>query len=246
MAGFQGAVSSYQYQDLIRVVKLRTGWLPVNKRATHYIEGREPICASCDKVEDIPHLFQCSAGICREEWLTRVQRGLRTRGTPDDLLAAIVLGLSSWLAETKSTCPVESNSLLQIAFDQQTAIGWGSMCRGFVASGWSAAHYAAVKPKNEVGWSIAFHKILFDAFLELWKQRNEAVHGSASEQVHREHAALAQRVRTLHSSSARLLPCDRRRLCPWTLEQILGKPKSFQRQWVRMAARAFPEALDRA
>jgi len=66
--------SRLDHNDFVRIVKLRTGWLPVNKRATHYITGRKPCCSRCPAGEDIDHLFKCMTGTRQEEWKTQIQK----------------------------------------------------------------------------------------------------------------------------------------------------------------------------
>jgi hypothetical protein len=245
-AAYAAASRRYDYNDRLRILKLRTGWLPINKRACHYIQGRSAICPSCHDLEDVDHLFRCLAGTRQEEWRGQIRNGLTTIRTAGPVTEALMRGIDNWLQNTSGPETMATADHIKAASGQQSSIGWGLLCRGFVAIGWQKAQNEEKEETNQLRWGIECNRIIFDAFLMVWSKRNGAVHGTATEQRQQEISGLRVRVSDLYDRGTRILPCDKRWIFPTDEDNMLKRPHRFQRQWVRMAERAVPSAEIRA
>jgi len=131
------------------------------------------------------------------------------------------------------------------AFEEQHLIGWHLACRGFLAASWfgeEQRQHSAKRGKN----GVMIHKEIFAAFLSLWAARNEELHGDILTQRQKQDTQLAAQVRDCFKEGTKILPSDRGRIFPCTTEEMLRKPRAAQKQWLRLAAKMLPGALQRA
>jgi len=132
------------------------------------------------------------------------------------------------------------------AFDSKSKIGWGGFVRGFVASEWVRTCITLSGGKLPVRWGTLLHRAIFDSFLWIWSIRNTSVHGTAESQRVRVISLLDTRIQELYDRSVQLLPADRARIFPLSLDSLRSRLRQYRRQWTEMAAREMEAVLARA
>ncbi len=233
----------YDYNDRVRLIKMRTGWLSVNARASHYISGRSADCPSCSTKEDMDHFFRCKASERCDKWLQAVVGHLESGTNNAGAGSVFSQGLAQWHGGSVISPPDQCAEGVRSAFHAQTTIGWHLAGRGFLAKEW--ARCASTTGEGDK-WIAAVHRAIFDAFLKLWSARNEAMHGTPSIQTAREEADTKAKIRAAYEQSRKILPSDARWIFTIPEERLLSKPKAFQKQWLRMSQQVLPGAIQRA
>lgn len=246
--------------DRRRIVQLRCGWLPVNKRLAKFMPDREPACPRCNDtatIESVEHLIICPfSEPTILVFIHKLDQHLRTDSTLHPLRTAMITGLLHWarhpelpLEWEESHFPVEVNKALKA----QEAIGWGLMIRGFCASAWSRAqhsHYCTLPRENHATgplWSARLIQCFFQLFFDNWKHRNGAVHGAnevAQQAIQR--AALRTAIEHQFSFSNALLPVDRQEIFgALTPLKVLSFTPRAQADFIAFAKDCLPSALAR-
>jgi hypothetical protein len=181
-------LSSYDINDQRRIIKFVHNWLPTNKRLHREKMSPTQRCPLCYYlVEDEWHLF-----ICRHPGQQEVMRTLQSRITKElkiqEEVKNLIISIIPASAKDRNWQPPNGSTTTK-GMASQTRVGWfqiayGRLAKEFVAS--LAAMDESSNPKasaemhgKKLIWSI------WDAFLQLWKQRNEAVHG-ITEQTRKE------------------------------------------------------------
>jgi hypothetical protein len=182
-----------------RFQKLRCGWLPVNNREARSDPNRVSGCSACSSSnltpETVDHIFQCPAPARRRALLERFE-GLFTylRGikTAPSLLSAMQTGAWAWIEQREppnvDALDIPDNrlgSLVRKAYNEQTALGWNSLFRGFWGMLWRLAQEEQLRMYhsreiNDTGerWVARAQMWFFDTFELVLHLRNEDEHGS--------------------------------------------------------------------
>jgi hypothetical protein len=106
---------------------------------------------------------------------------------------------------------------LKRAHKEQRQLGWSSCLRGFLTKSWEEAQAEAMNAEGRPStkeqanhWSKNCLKAIFQLFLEAWKLRNEAAHGSDPESIERaKRAQIATTVRHLYETSRNFVASDK-------------------------------------
>jgi hypothetical protein len=185
------ALLSHTESDQRRILKFTHDWLPTCKRL--YREGLEksPRCPLCNHLEETTnHLLTCSRGIqeaTRQKIAEYLWRDTTNHGN-SELNNIIEIALSetpqnmSWEPLKNAVSPE-----LQKSIRQQTKIGWGQLWRGRLTKEiavFMENHYRNLNldSKRYTGtrWCKMLIQNIWNSVLQLWKQRNEMIHGIIS------------------------------------------------------------------
>lgn len=247
--------------DRRRIIQLRCGWLPINKRLAKFMPDREPACPRCNDdsvTESVEHLLICplSAPAITTFIKNTLDTHLRREQTYHPLRTALTIGLLHWVNHPDSPLdwdethfPAEVNHAIR----DQELIGWGSMLRGFCATAWNHAqhlHYGTLpRAKHATGplWSMRLVQCLFQFFFDNWKHRNGAVHGATeAEQLAIQSAALRTAIEHQFTFFDVLLPADRVEIFgALTVHKILRSTRRAQADFIAFAKDCMPSALAR-
>ena len=146
-------------------------------------------CKLCGEVDSPKHMFCCQdprmQKVRKAGWnkLKRQVRGC----THPTILTQIYQGLHSYTyshePEMGPVLTMDEECTVE-CFNEQTEIGWDHMYLGRIGSKWGAANEELTRdykrPIDSVTWSARVIKILLNNALELWGERNQAIHGKSS------------------------------------------------------------------
>ena len=269
-AGIRKAISRRKDGKLMRVQKLRCGWLPVNRRLARYTPDCTRFCSSCKSPterheETVDHVFQCKCGDRRNialKSLANLGKTLRNSGTPRCIERPLLAGLTAWI-KNEDIPDVDSLGLkndeigrkTRKAYVTQTEIGWGYFLRGFCVKYWREAQTLVLQEQSAVPdsaietgeqWMGKVLTYCFDMFEELWDHRNKVEHGDTPEEKLQIRSDRADRaIIRLWDICQDLPAADRNHLCNPSRAVLLTKRLSDKELWVRTTERYLPGAFER-
>ena len=190
--------------------KLIHNLVNTNKQNSLYY-GSTALCPICSEAEEsLPHVLTCShtdAINHREKALGNLKATLQAIATPWPIIDAILCGFSIWTKDpttTQARAPTAGSlrgpdAILTTAFREQFhEIGWYHMCLGRISKLWASAlcQYKHPSPPLDGGlhWVSQSILALWQYSRDLWKFRNEIVHGATVE------AQAARRISTLRDT----------------------------------------------
>ena len=269
-SGTRKAMSRLTGGQLRRVQKLRCGWLPVNRREARIDPDRDDGCVACSPTgvheETVDHLFQCPQRERRAAVMSKLD-GLRTTllewNTDRDLINVLYSCAAAWVRGTD----IPSLASLQVptsrvgrliaqAYEEQAALGWGSLFRGFLSASWRAAHDAFLVERAKLGyklsnnddgerWSGRLIRWFFDLFESVWKLRNKVQFGASPEDQLRIRTATADRtIRRLFTQSV-ALPHDEQYPFRESIATVLDKLVSDKERWIELTTKFLIKAFGR-
>jgi hypothetical protein len=182
---YNQAVSRFHSQR-IQITKLCNDLLPTARWASRYDSLTSEHCLHCGETEDRDHLVQCSFAP-REKWRTELLSHLRaTHDNPltnPYLVDILIDGLHSWLHHShidKARYPRRYHQLI----NEQSAIGWRQIFNGHLSTQWRFRQDRYLRrgkfhtqTHTGANWTLRTLTTVWTAFFQLWKERNEALHG---------------------------------------------------------------------
>lgn len=156
-----------------------------------------------------------------------------------DLSAVIKEALQATRA-TPSWQPAEKRGQHQKGVIEQNEIGWIHIYFGRFSTELSRAsnNTAANGSKHCTQWSKQLLKTIWNTMLELWRQRNELVHGTTMEtKKSQQRKALIQRVVKCYSMRGTLQLSDQLRLYQKEQEEMMLEDPFTIKAWVRTVER---------
>jgi hypothetical protein len=185
-------------------LKLCHELLPMGSLVHRYSQSYPDYCALCKTPnEDFCHVLRCphqTRADRRKTFLDSLQRKCDTLATSPLLSKILHAGMKSWLCQEPvgvTEYTGEFQELIQI----QSTIGWSYFFQGRIALKWSKIqqqHYSGlplVKGRDGSSWSRNIILYIFTQWVDLWKTRNEMVHGNDAST--RAQAGKAQVIREL-------------------------------------------------
>ena len=205
--GMEAAVMSLRGAHKVTVMKLLHLWQPTGKYVYRNEGGQrsQAVCPHCDETESHLHYMSCRSEYFKEarafSWRRFCDKMKRYR-SEETMLRIIWIGVQNWiygdfnerLPKGDDVSESEYGKLVR-AFEIQSEIGWDNFLVGRVAKGWSD-YYAMRVPEDTIkeGRVRAFRKALVEGIwaytLQVWKRRNEAVHGGEGQYSKRDEMAL--------------------------------------------------------
>ena len=219
-----GTMMKKQIARKTHLVKALHGFLPTNKflhKRGEYSRRLCPACRAC--VEDRDHVMQCEH-TSRTEWkettIQVVSKLCKKLGTRPILQALLETAIHEWI-----TCPPATRLLIRPhrhpdeltqLICQQNLIGWHHMFSGRFSQLWADlqdTYHAREKqpddPKQRTGqrWQVLINSCLLDQWFEVWKQRNQEVHGhDAHTRDMAARAEVERRLRALYAVKEQMEP----------------------------------------
>jgi hypothetical protein len=190
-----GACLKKQIERKTHFVKVLHGFLPTNKffhRRAHPDRRLCPLCSKYD--EDRDHVMQCEHP-SRQEWrtsmLSAVSKMCLKLGTRPLLQDLLLDALHQWTESLPNTRllirPHRYSPEVRQLICQQNLIGWNQVFNGRFSMIWSdlqdnfyARSHSPDNPKRRTGqtWQATLSSCLLDQWFEVWKLRNQDVHGN--------------------------------------------------------------------
>ena len=140
----------------------------------------------CGQQEERMHFMECGNTIAMKKRKLLIDK-VRTTMEHYDVHESIKMYLL-WGVKWNPGKPVPSlitvgsrsvDKHIQKAYTEQTTIGWKNVQRGFLSKNWSLAQevYDRQKQRQPKSWNKLFVKWMMDISWEMWKERNQALHG---------------------------------------------------------------------
>ena len=189
-----GATLKKQISRKTHLVKALHGCLPTNTFLHKRGEYSRRLCPVCKEyAEDRDHIMQCEHP-SRADWKESTMQVLTTLckklGTRPILQSLLETAVHEWLTNPPMTRllirPHRHPAELTQLICQQNLIGWHHMFSGRFSQLWAdiqdnyyARQHKPDDPKRRTGqrWQVTINSCLIDQWYEVWKQRNQDVHG---------------------------------------------------------------------
>ncbi|KAI2502333.1 hypothetical protein MHU86_12137 [Fragilaria crotonensis] len=219
-----------------------------------------PLC-SCDS-ETRDHIIRCQAA-ARSHWRTALQTRLQSfhdQAQTSPLLRHLLQeALQQWFQTDDDIVvspifyPVELREIIR----QQNDIGWRQIFNGRFSKEWSIAqdaYYRRVLPKpggtlarrSGARWQRQLILAVWDWWFELWKSRNEDVHGADQRtQAEAQRREVTRRLGEIYDQRSQLEPQVQQLLLP-TLQDHIQRPTWVNHNWLAVNANIFRESMRRA
>ena len=174
------------------------------------------------------------------------------------IIGALHAGALAWLAgedppsaDSLNLPDTRVGRLTAQAFDEQRALGWNVLFRGFWSSSWQAAQEAEYqqsphREKSNTGpvWAGRAIGWFFSLFEKLWKHRNSLQHGTTPEQQAQIRSDAADRaIRRFYGVSQTLQTLARPFRQP--MQTVLDYPLRTKEHWVRTTTWFLPQEIRR-
>ena len=219
-----GASLRKQIARKTHYVKVLHGFLPTNKFLHKRGEPSRRLCPVCGQhEEDRDHVMQCEHH-SRETWKTEtvtvVSKLCKSLNTRPILQTLLETALHEWLTSPPATRllirPHRHPPELTQLICQQNLIGWGQIFQGRFSRLWAAIQdnfYAREHkpddPKRRTGqrWQVTIISSLMDQWFDVWKLRNQDVHGhDAHSRDVAARAEVERRLRALYAMKDKMEP----------------------------------------
>jgi hypothetical protein len=227
-------LSTYDKNDQQRILKFVHEWLPTNHRLRRESQSTTARCPLCFfRVEDNIHLFQCSHPIQMATKQDLLQK-LNLAKLEEPLKPIIVAALKSAILDPgwKPPGSLITEELTRGVKDQNR-IGWQQVLRGRFAQTLTNGD----KKKNQELRQLLRH--IWDALLQLWKQRNESVHRNKSEtRNERNKRRMEAKITRCYQHKDKLRIQDRVKIFTKEQDELLQEDSVLIKNWLRIAEKA--------
>ena len=143
---------------------------------------------------------------------------------------------------------------LRAAIDSQSQIGWGQVLHGRISKEWSRL-LSPETPISSPGtkttlppslWVLDTLDALWQAWFDLWKDRNEFVHGKTKqEQTNKRRLEAEQKIKDIYSRTSEYLPSDRSLLTGTAVSFIEHKSLTALTNWLTVWQPVFERSAER-
>jgi hypothetical protein len=229
----------YGTNDQRRILKLVHEWLPTNSRLARERSTNTQRCKLCHYIkEDAMHLFRCRHAKQTETRHALLAQLNKTLQILEPEKSTILNAIERGLQDTHWKPEYESRGM-----KAQNLIGWQQIYRGRFAKGLIKGF--RLTNETSVNGQAAKHrlsqkilKLIWDTFLQLWKQRNELIFGekSAPNQEAKRDAWIAK-VERCYELEPTLAWKDRSKLFTKSKEEVLAEDHRKVAAWVKLAER---------
>jgi hypothetical protein len=236
-------------------VKLCHELLPTGSLVHRYSPIYPDYCSLCKTPnEDFCHVLRCphqTRAFWRKTFIDSLQRKCDTLSTSPILSEILHAGLKSWLCQEPFDATEytgEYKELIQI----QSTIGWSHFFQGRIALKWSEIqqqHYSGLPPvkgRDGSSWSRNIILYIFTQWVDLWKARNEIVHGNnASTRAEADKSQAIRELEVLYSVRKEILHRDQH-IFTIPIEEHKEKPTHIIRQWLNTYSSLISQSLKEA
>ena len=191
-SGLKAAIPCLRPDSMRRYQKLHCGWLPINTRESRLDPDCPPGCSACSPTKLIPetvdHIFQCSHYTQRQLVSSRLAVlpvEFSALGTADSIITAISAGAQAWAEGCDNLPDSETGRLSQLAYEEQSELGWNLFFRGFWSASWRLAQESNLRADpgrkitdTSVKWSGKAQLWFISLFESVWVLRCADEHGA--------------------------------------------------------------------
>lgn len=234
--------------------------LPTNSMRNRFDSGRRhcPICPCEHETRD--HILRCpdeSRTVWRDHFMRQLEIFHSHEDTCPFLRHLLKEAITQWFAEAELTVspilfPIDVREVIL----QQNAIGWRQLFNARFSCEWSrvqSAHYSRRRGRGSRrqmltgdGWLLRLTKMIGDNWLELWRQRNNDVHGhDRRTQEAAERREVSRQLEEIYRQRMQYEPRVQSLLLPDVQEHLL-RPTWVTRNWLATNAGIFRESMKRA
>jgi hypothetical protein len=183
------AMKFFNYNDQVRIRKLRHKWLPTNRYRNRMAAHISSECPLCHQEEHQNHVFQCQHPTRKEnvkKEMIKLMSGLKEAGTNDHLRDIISKAVMGWIDNNKSTHEIHQSMSPHIVrtIDEQNKIGWDNFLAGFIGKKWTETIRMTSK-NNKSGnkynqWYNKAFQLTNQFSINVWMSRNEDMYGKTT------------------------------------------------------------------
>jgi hypothetical protein len=186
------AMKAFDYNDQVRLHKIRHNWLPTNKLRNRWSSHIPNECPLCHSPEPQRHVYQCThptrQGNVNKE-LVQLISGLRDGGTDSQLCDIINKAIQGWLRNNKTRydVPLCLAASTTRAIESQNQIGWNNFLAGFLSKRWQKAiqetNNKTDEKNNETAWYNNTFRLVCNFSIRVWLSRNYDIYGDTKATV---------------------------------------------------------------
>ena len=236
--------TQFQYSKMIQIMY---NWQNVGRQKEKIAEHEDGLCpAGCGEPETHCHYLHCrqeemvkQQNQCREE----LEQKLVKLNTYSGITKAILQIMSEGIYNIHTTFTPNSNmdKYIQEAITEQDLIGQNALEKGFLSKQWIQAQdewesTQQGKKKYSKRWNKEVVTLLQTYTYQLWKTRNEFIHGKHSEEfLQSTKTKLRQRVTELYKKEKFSLTSQERNIFNIPLSQQRKGSKLHLKAWIEKA-----------
>ena len=233
------------------VQKMNIGWLPLLKFLKKQDDDECDRCPSCNgDPEDFNHFLRCTQAARRSKWTTFLEHmDVFFKSTcTDHGLRKILRKAFRHLSGADKTPMESTQDHYQQLWQSQARLGWPQLLHGRLSQSWATAQEAHLRAMRKDGpdtqarlstlsgdkWVIALIKKVWTFLHQLWKLRNNDLHGTDKKSDSpRARERLKQTIHALFELRTRLGAADRD-IYP-DFEDLMQSPNIHMEKWLHYA-----------
>ena len=225
----------------------------MNTRESRSDPDRLAGCTACSQSNLVPetvdHVFQCTASTRRKAIIDRFvtfSDHFQSMKTSQLILSALQMGALAWIEQrdppTVEILRLPNNALgklIRQAYNEQSALGWNVLFRGFWSKSWRQAqeqHFRSFQIResqdNGEQWAARAQLWFYNTFFHLWKLRNNDEHGAnpATQRAARMSKCARSILRLYNAGND--LPYAERHPFRDSMDDLLQQPVQMQELWI--------------
>jgi hypothetical protein len=228
----------YGVNDQRRILKFVHGWLPTNNRLFREKRQNTTRCPLCFYVvEDAVHLFSCiqtKQATTKERLINKIATELKIR----EPIKSVVQKAIEMTPHNPQWQPDNTGSR---GLSAQTRIGWqqllfGRLAKELVHEFECEQDTSKNRQANKIGMGQKLIRLIWDAFLELWQQRNDLVFGETSRSTKdAQRRTWIAKVEQCYELETTLDWEDRTKIFQHSKEEVLAQEPRKIAAWVKLA-----------
>jgi hypothetical protein len=237
---------SFDTNDQRRILKLAHGWLPTFDRMHRELQSTTKRCPLCYYIiESNIHLLACKH-TTQVDTIQGLQKYFAEDSAGQNQLTTIVQAALKNAIEnpTWTPAPTEDDEL-NLCLRAQSKIGWQHFFLGRIAKAiprFVDRHFEMLhnngKQRQGEKWLRKTIRKIWETYLQLWKQRNEIVHGIQEGDKQTSHQIrLTARLERCYQYQAHLNVNDRNKIFYKSIEAMQKEEPRLIQSWLRICER---------
>jgi hypothetical protein len=239
-------LTSFDTNDQRRILKLVHGWLPTFDRMHRELQSTTKRCPLCYYItESNIHLLSCKHAQ-QVETIQGLQKYLADDTAGHKSLTTIVqVALRKAIDDPTWTPTLTEDEELNRCIRAQSKIGWQHFFLGRIAKAIPRfidhqleTPHNNRKQKQGEKWLRKIIRKIWDTYLQLWKQRNEIVHGiQEGDKLNSQRQRLTARLERCYQYQDQLNINDRNKIFYKTIEEMQNEEPRLIQSWLRICER---------
>ena len=253
----ESAMKSYTEIRKTRMTQLMFDWQNDGHQKMLFDASTQAMCpAECGEIEDHNHYLYCKDKRMSELRLQKL-RSLRLRLERMESHPYIISTLMRYLKGENETTTNETSDdektikYVHLAIEENLHLGQSSLEKGFTSKYWEKAQrewiksHQGCKKYKQINWGrdlvIALQTYTFD----MWKIRNEILHGNTKEEgMEKKKQQCKERITQLYKMSRKDLSLEDKKYFRMPLQFRLKMGYSGMRQWIELAEHIFQRRMN--